>query len=126
MPDVLIVDDEEDICDCLKSVIEDLGCTAKSVMTGDQAIQILDTEDFRVFVVDLKLSTSVTGLDVIRAIRTKKPAAVIVAMSGYIDIGLKQEAEHLKVSDYLEKPGHLKQEVFAKRIKALLTKGDRQ
>lgn len=122
MADVLIVEDEEDICDFLCKVLENKGIEVASCLTGEEAFKLLETQRFKVFVVDLKLSTAVTGLDVIKAIRKRSSEAIVVAMSGYIDASLKESALRFGANEYLEKPGDLTVEVFGEKIQILLRK----
>lgn len=98
MNKAMLVDDEEDICEFLTRIFKGkLGFDIETAFTGEKALELVKNNEFQVCVVDLKLSTSVTGLDVIAAIRKKWPRTKVVAMSGYIDVGLRQEAEHLGV-----------------------------
>lgn len=122
MPDVLIVDDEEDICDFLSQSLEREGFEVRFAVTGDQALKLIEENQFKVCVVDLKLCTAITGMDVIKAIRKSQPAAKVAAMSGYIDMGLRQEAEEVGVVQYFEKPADLKPEVFCQKVKLLLAR----
>ncbi|HLD56273.1 MAG TPA: response regulator [Candidatus Omnitrophota bacterium] len=120
MVDVLIVDDEEDICDFLTQISEGLGFKTIFALTGEEALKLIDQDGIKVCIVDLKLSTAMSGIDVIKAIRARKPATVIAAMSGYVDVGLKQDAERYHVSAYLEKPSDLKPGVFGEKLKGLM------
>ena len=122
MTDVLIVDDEEDICDFLTQISEELGFKTVFALTGEEALKLIDQEEIKVCIVDLKLSTAMSGIDVIKAIRARRPETVIVAMSGYVDVGLKHEAERFNVSAYLEKPTDLKPDVFGEKLKSLISK----
>ena len=120
MIDVLIVDDEEDICDFLTQISEDAGYKTIFALTGEEALKLVDKNPIKVCIIDLKLSTAMSGIDVIKGIRTKKPKTVIAAMSGYVDVGLKQDAERYNVSAYLEKPTDLKPESFCEKLKSLM------
>lgn len=119
---VLIVDDEEDICDFLKQMLENMGLEVENAMLGEDALQMVYEQNWNLAIVDLKLTSSVTGLHVIKALRDKDPETIVVAMSGYIDVGLRQEAEKLRVSDFLEKPGDLSLDVFSEKVKAMISK----
>lgn len=121
MPKVLVVDDEEDIGDMLAWMLKDEGFDAAYVVSGEQALERLAKEPWELALVDLKLSTSVTGLDVIRAFREKSPQTQVVAMTGYVDIGLRQETEKAGVAAFFEKPDDLRPEVFLPKIKSLLS-----
>lgn len=118
----LIVDDEEDIGDFLKHVLEEMGFEAAYVITGEEALARIEHEKLELLLVDMKLSTKVAGLDVVKAIREKDPKAIVIAMTGYVDIALQQAAENLGVHAYFEKPNDLHPEVLGRKVKALMEK----
>lgn len=123
MSKVMLVDDEEDICEFLTRILsEKLEFDVESAMSGEKALELAEQNEFEICIVDLKLSTAVTGLDVIAAIRKKWPKTKVIAMSGYIDIGLRQKAEHLGVTDFFEKPQDIRPDVFEAKVKALMNK----
>lgn len=120
MNKAMVVDDEEDICEFLTQILkEKLGFDVEAALSGEKALELVEKSEFQICVVDLKLSTAVTGLDVIEAIRKKWPKTKVVAMSGYVDIGLKKKAEHLGVTGFFEKPQDIRPDVFETKIKAL-------
>ena len=120
MFDALVVDDEEDIGEILKEELEELGLVTIAVATGEAALKLTEMNEWKLCLVDLKLATSVTGLDVIRAIRERRPKALVIAMTGYVDVSLRQETEKLGVAAYFAKPDDLRPEVFRRKIKAVL------
>lgn len=123
MNKAMVVDDEEDICEFLTRILkEKFEFDVEAALSGEKALELLENSEFQICVVDLKLSTSVTGLDVISTIRKKWPSTKVVAMSGYIDIGLRQKAEHLGVIGFFEKPQDIRPDVFENKIKALMRK----
>jgi DNA-binding NtrC family response regulator len=126
MANILIVDDEEDICNFLSDILQRMGLGVKYVFSGEEALSLIGSEKFEIAFVDLKLSTSITGLSVIKALRDKCPQTIVAAMSGYIDVGLAQETRHLGVSDYLEKPRDIQPEAFEKKVQILLQKSGSQ
>lgn len=123
MGKALVVDDEEDICEFLGKILtETFGFTVQSAISGEKALELIKQEEMDLCLVDLKLSTAVTGLDVITGIRDIRSHAKVIAMSGYVDIGLRQKAENLGVSDFFEKPRDLHPDIFESKIRNLLQK----
>jgi len=120
MLNALVVDDEEDICDVLKEELEVLGLDVVSAMTGEEALQLNETNEWKICLVDLKLATAITGLDVIKAIRSRWPKALVIAMTGYVDLGLRQETEKLGVAAYFVKPDDIRPDVFKGKIESIL------
>ena len=122
MVNALVVDDEEDICDFLKGELEEFQFEVFTALTGEKAIYLADEKRIDFSIVDLRLSTAVTGLEVIRYLQKKWPGTVVAAMSGYVDIGLRQETGKLGVHTYFVKPDDVQPSVFRQKIQALLEK----
>jgi len=120
MPRALVVDDEEDICDFLRAFLEErFGYEAQYALSGEEALRLIAEKEWEFFLVDLKLTTSVTGLDVIAAAREKCPKATVIAMTGYVDIAMMQKAKKMGINDYFEKPDDLAPDVFEKKVRAI-------
>jgi two-component system response regulator RegA len=100
---LLIVDDDEPLCQRLARAMERRGFivrTADSVASGVAAA----TELQPVFaVVDLRLADG-SGLDVVKALRKYKPNARIVMLTGYGNIATAVAAVKAGAVDYLPKP----------------------
>ncbi len=123
MISTLIVDDEEDLCDFLAGILrERMGLDVKFALSGEEALRLIHEREWHIALIDLKLVTAVTGLDVIKAIRDQWPRAIVLAMTGYVDVGLRQKAEKLGVADYLEKPDDIEPNVLIDKIQALISK----
>lgn len=82
MADILVVDDEQDICWALENVLGDEGHRITQVHRGEDAIREVQQRPFTVAIVDVKLP-GMSGLDVSRAIRQLDPRLKIVMISGY-------------------------------------------
>ena len=117
---ILVVDDEEDICESLRDELLEQGYVAEYVTTGEKAIEQIDSKQWDMILVDIKLSTKITGLNVIEAMHVKQPHAIIVAMSGYEDIAIRQKVGHLGAIAFLRKPEDIRLDVFDEKIKTLL------
>lgn len=101
---VLVVDDEEEICDYIRDILAEEGCSVKQAFCGEDVPKLISNKNFDIAFVDLKLSTAVSGLDVIKSLRQNYPKIKVVAMTGYVDAHLKHQIEDLGVSLFLEKP----------------------
>ena len=119
MAGILIVDDEEDICDYLKDILGEMGHEVRAVLTGDEAMKLVDERKWQVAFVDIKLSTTISGMDVIRTLREKQPKTIVVVITGYVDIGMIQEAKRLGVRYYFEKPDDLRPSVLEEKMKTI-------
>ena len=100
---MLIVDDEQEICDLLSEYFLEVGHNVKSVNTGDMAIKLLETESFDLVLSDLVMP-EVTGYDIIETIGTleKKPKVGII--TGWEDAYKTEKGETLKADFIVRKP----------------------
>jgi two-component system response regulator RegA len=100
---LLVVDDDAPLCQRLARAMERRGfvvSTADSVATGTAAAT---AQPPAFAVVDLRLGDG-SGLDVVSALRTARPAARIVVLTGYGNIATAVAAVKAGALDYLPKP----------------------
>lgn len=99
---ILIVDDDEIICEMLKDA---LGSTYKvsTCNTGADAYHLLDEQDFDVVVTDLKLPDC-TGIDVLNYSKSKDEYTEVIVITGFVSIDSVTLALNLGVYSYLVKP----------------------
>lgn len=102
MLDVLIVEDETSYLDALKITLEPEGFLVRTVADGRSAIAAFESNVPDVILLDLMLP-DISGLDVLRAVRTQSdvPVIVVSAKSAEADI---VSALELGADDYLTKP----------------------
>ena len=98
---ILIVDDEKPICDLIDINLSAAGYQCKTVQDGLEAIDLIETENFDLILLDIMLPGA-DGFDIMEYIRPLKvPVIFITAKHEVKDRvkGLKLGAE-----DYLVKP----------------------
>ena len=98
---ILIVDDEKSICDLIDMNLSAVGYQCKSIQDGLEAIDLIETENFDLVLLDVMLPGA-DGYDIMEYIRPLKiPVIFITARHEVKDRvkGLKLGAE-----DYLVKP----------------------
>ncbi len=101
---ILVVDDEEEICDYIRDILEEEGHEVRQAFCGEDVSDLIEKKNIHIAFVDLKLSTAMSGLDVIKLLKDTCPNIKIAAMTGYVDAYLKQQTDQLGVSLFLEKP----------------------
>jgi two-component system, response regulator RegA len=102
-PSLLLVDDDEVFLKRLAKAMEKRGFrveTAASVAAG-KALAMLRPPAYAV--IDLRLEDG-NGLDVVEALRAKRPDARIVVLTGYGAIASAVAAVKIGATDYLSKP----------------------
>ena len=100
---VLIVDDEEGIRESLKLI---LGDHYDMVLTdsGEQALRALEGDAaIGLVLLDIKMP-KVNGLDVLKAIKAKRPGVNVIMVTGYKSTETAGEATRLGASGYIIKP----------------------
>ena len=101
--DVLVVDDEKDTRQGLAELLAVKRISADTAPDGRTALQKLDTEDFRVVLLDVRLP-DIDGLDVLaRCARVRSPARIIM-MTGMDTSETVLAALRGKAYDFLPKP----------------------
>jgi CheY-like chemotaxis protein len=78
---ILVVDDEEAIRRVIKMGLVNLGYHPEFAENGKEALEILDTEEFPLILMDLKLP-DIDGIELCMRIKKKSPETVIYAFSG--------------------------------------------
>ncbi len=78
---VLIIDDEEQILNYVKYVLDKEGCAVSLASNGKEAIEIFSAAEFDIVITDIAMPEK-DGIDTIIEIRQLNPPVAIVAMSG--------------------------------------------
>lgn len=113
---ILIIEDDRDIARLIKTNLEDLGYTATLAHDGIRGLQLAQSSQFHLIILDIKLP-GMNGIDICQKIRADSdyiPILMLTSMSSELDrvLGLEMGAD-----DYLTKPFSIR-ELMA-RIKAL-------
>jgi len=100
---ILIVDDEESICQSLKAILEDEGYQVLTAQSGEEAIRTVADEMPQLVLLDIWLP-GIDGLETLKAIHSAHPQVVVVMMSGHGTIETAVKATKLGAFDFIEKP----------------------
>ena len=100
---VLVTDDDHDYADGMAELIESEGYKAFVAYSGQQALEIMETEKIDVVFLDVKMP-GMDGIETFKAIRKQKPKTRIAMMTGYNDESLKESGLDSKSTDILRKP----------------------
>ncbi|MFZ5643203.1 MAG: sigma-54-dependent transcriptional regulator [Bacillota bacterium] len=103
IPVVLIVDDEAEIGNFFRYLLERKGYQVIVATSGADASGIIESRQFNVAMVDLKLPDS-DGLTLLQAIKAKRPRCEVVIMTGYSTTRSAVKAIQMGAFDYIEKP----------------------
>ena len=81
---ILLVDDNVRGVTARRMILADLGYTVETALSGEEAWEIFQKQQFDVVVTDLRMG-GMDGVELIRLIRTTDSPAGIILLSGFID-----------------------------------------
>lgn len=104
---VLLVDDEEDFLDSLAERMRARGMNVETSLSAKEALKKAEAESFDAIVLDLMMP-EMDGLEVLKALKEKRPELQIILLTGHATVEKGIEAMKLGATDFLEKPADLK------------------
>lgn len=109
---VLIVDDEENILISLSNILEDEGYIVKTCTSAENALKILEKEEFDVALIDIWLQ-KMDGLKLFQIMKDQKREEEVIFISGHATIEQAVKATKIGAFDFLEKPLSLERVIVA-------------
>lgn len=103
---LVVVDDERSIRESCREVAQSLGFNAYVAETAEQAYKVLDAYGVDVVLLDLKLPGA-GGLEALHQIKTRRPDAVVVVITGYATVQSAVQAMKNGAYDFVTKPFNL-------------------
>jgi two-component system phosphate regulon sensor histidine kinase PhoR len=100
---ILVVDDEATVC---KSIRKALSCEAYDIdiaLSGEEALQMEERKKYDVMIVDLMMP-GLSGLDLLKSLKTRRPSAQIIMVTGYPTMKNTLQAMQIGAFDFLPKP----------------------
>jgi signal transduction histidine kinase/ActR/RegA family two-component response regulator len=101
---VLIVDDMKEQREIAMKIIEELGYVAKSVESGEQAVELLKRERADLLILDMIMDPGIDGLETYHRVKQLHPHQKAIITSGYAETKRIQLAQQLGAGSYLKKP----------------------
>ncbi len=103
---VLVVDDEQVICDVLYEGLSERGYKCTTVLSGKDALAKVAAEDFDAVLLDIRLP-GMSGMEVLRELWLNHGNTATIMITAINDVNTAVEAMKLGASDYLVKPFEL-------------------
>ena len=100
---ILIVDDEESICQSLSGVLADDGYDIITAASGEEALKIVGEELPSLVLLDIWLP-GMDGIETLKIIKSEHPEIRVIMMSGHGTIETAVKATKLGAFDFIEKP----------------------
>ncbi len=101
---VLVVDDEAAIRYSVGKTLQRVGYNVREAASGEDALEIMKTQNFDVVLTDIRMPPGLDGLELIRRIKESDPDTVVILMTAYPHLTTAVEALRLGAHDYLIKP----------------------
>jgi two-component system nitrogen regulation response regulator NtrX len=108
---ILIVDDEESICQTLGGILTDEGYEVAVAGSGEEALRVLEEEQPHLVLLDIWLP-GMDGIEALKTIKAGHPQLQVVMMSGHGSIETAVKATKLGAFDFIEKPLSLEKVVL--------------
>ncbi|NQT32095.1 MAG: response regulator [Candidatus Omnitrophica bacterium] len=113
---ILVIDDEVEICEMLKSFLVKKGYEVITTTSAADGIEKLKTEKPKVILLDIRMP-DMDGVEVMKKIRKIDQNVVVIMATGVIDEEIARETMKLGASDYIVKPfdlGYLEKSLMSK------------
>ncbi len=101
---ILVVDDDADTRELLREVLSDEGYRVNTSGSGEEAMEVGKRESFDVIISDMRLGSSLNGLDVLRAYKTIQPESEVILITAFGSMETAIEAVKAGAFDYISKP----------------------
>ena len=101
---LLLVDDDEEACRLLAEVLEREAYEVVPALSADEALtKVADNGPFDAVLTDLRMPGK-SGLELLRSLRERDPAALVLVLTAFGDAGAAGEAIRAGAYDFISKP----------------------
>jgi signal transduction histidine kinase len=109
VPRILVVDDEQNMCDVCTRTLQRAGYEVVATNEPDEAVRALRGErNFDLLLTDIKMPR-MSGLDLARIAKERDPAIAVIIMTGFASMENLHQSVQRGVADFLSKPFELEQ-----------------
>ncbi len=108
MARILIVDDTEEIADCVRTYLEYQGYEVDVCHHGEEGKELIFSFPYDLIILDWELP-GVNGIDILKEYRTKGGAAPVIMLTGKTTLADKEKGFDEGADDYLTKPFEMKE-----------------
>lgn len=100
---ILVVDDDKDVCEYLEDFLINEGYGAKTVSNPDLALEELKRGDYHLVVLDLMMP-KLSGIELLQQIRRYDDDIAVVILTGYPSLETATASIEHEISAYIKKP----------------------
>ncbi len=103
VPNILVVDDDQDTCASLSDILSDLGYTVDTANDGPAALELSEQNLYRLALLDYMMP-GMDGLELCRRLRASRPAVEVALVTGWASIATTVAADEAGVRRVFAKP----------------------
>ncbi len=118
MPNILVIEDNQDLSHEIKEWLEDEGHVVDLATDGKDGLQRLGLYVYDVVVLDWNLPGMMDGVEVLSNLRGRRSTVPVLMLTGHTSIADKEKGFATGADDYLTKPFEMRELIC--RIAALL------
>jgi DNA-binding NtrC family response regulator len=101
---ILVVDDEEVMCESLAAWLREDGYAVDTAGSGRQAVELATRTDYAIYFIDLKMPGGMDGIETMLEIRRLRPDASIIIITAYATVDTAITAMKEGAQEYIVKP----------------------
>ncbi|GAX61481.1 response regulator [Candidatus Scalindua japonica] len=115
-PGILLVDDDKNTADGLRKILIQDGYDTICVYTGNEALNLIETNHFDIVITDMKLP-DISGFTIIEKVKKKDADIPIIMITAFSSLQTAIDAMKKGADDYLTKPVNIDElELILKKI----------
>jgi len=100
---ILVVDDEKDICRALNIILSKEGYAVTEAYNGEQAVELIAKQSYDIIMTDIKME-KMDGFEVLRQTQKLSPGTSVIMMTAFASVGSAVDAMRSGAVDYITKP----------------------
>ena len=114
MHNILIVDDDKNLCSVLCEELNELGFQASFVNSADEAIFAAQNNGIDLMLLDLKMPGK-DGFYVLKSLKDKEIRIKVIVLTAYADVQSAIDSSKLGAIDFISKPYDLDELIITVR-----------
>ncbi len=123
MAKLMVIDDEQGVCDLLKKLFEPEGYEVKTESDAIKALECVEKERPDLILLDIKMP-KIDGIEVLSKIKSTNKNIAVIMITGYGNLESAMESMKLGAYDYITKPFDL--EFIKNLVKRALESGGKK
>jgi PAS domain S-box-containing protein len=101
--EILVVDDERDICEVLDISLSDIGYRVHTAENGEEALRVFEEVNPPIVLTDIRMP-GIDGIELLRRIKEKNPETEVIMITGHGDMDIAIKSLKLEATDFITKP----------------------